>query len=98
MDCIKNLADAPEHRDARDKLSARLTAVLTELKDPLALGTGDVFDSYLAVPSGGHNMFFQAQAGSWFSTFFGNDSHAPFKERPGIVPVVFDETGKVAPK
>jgi uncharacterized sulfatase len=46
MDCVKNLADAPEHRDMRDKLSAQLTAVLTEQKDPRALGAGDVFDSY----------------------------------------------------
>jgi uncharacterized sulfatase len=46
MDCIKNLADSPEHRDMRDKLSAQLTAVLTEQKDPRALGTGDIFDSY----------------------------------------------------
>jgi beta-xylosidase len=55
-------------------------------------------ERYLAVPSGGHNMFFQAQDGSWYSTVFGNDSHAPFKERPGIVPIAFDATGKVAPK
>ncbi len=46
MDCIKSIADVPEHRDMREQLRARLTAVLTEQKDPRALGTGDVFDSY----------------------------------------------------
>ena len=46
MDCVQNLADAPEHRETRDKMSAQLTAVLTDQKDPRALGTGNVFDSY----------------------------------------------------
>ena len=46
MDCLKNLADVPEHRDMREQLKAKLTAVLTEQKDPRAIGTGDVFDSY----------------------------------------------------
>ena len=45
-DCIKNLADTPEHCEMRDKLGAQLSAVLTEQKDPRALGTGDLFESY----------------------------------------------------
>lgn len=46
MDCMKNLTDAPEQREMRDQLAEKLSAVLTEQKDPRALGTGDVFDSY----------------------------------------------------
>jgi uncharacterized sulfatase len=46
MDCMSNLAAHPGHREAKEKLSARLVAVLLEQKDPRALRTGDVFDSY----------------------------------------------------
>lgn len=50
---------------------------------------------YVAVPDGGHVTFFQDARGAWWSTFFGNDDHAPQKERPGIVPVEFDGAGHV---
>jgi len=40
---------------------------------------------YLAVPHGGHNMFFEDAKGQWWGTFFGNDTDAPFKERPGLL-------------
>jgi xylan 1,4-beta-xylosidase len=50
---------------------------------------------YLAVPCGGHNVFFQDKAGQWYSTIFGNDKDAPFRERPGILPVEFDSAGKI---
>lgn len=41
----------------------------------------------LAIPHGGHNMFFRAPDGAWWSTFFGNDGDAPFRERPALLPV-----------
>jgi len=46
MDCIENLAGESEHRETKEKLSAKLGAVLSDQKDPRVLGTGDVFDSY----------------------------------------------------
>jgi uncharacterized sulfatase len=46
MDCMKNLAGEPEHRETKEKLSTKLRAVLSDQKDPRVLGTGDVFDSY----------------------------------------------------
>jgi uncharacterized sulfatase len=46
MDCMKNLAGEPEHRETKEKLSIKLRAVLSDQKDPRVLGTGDVFDSY----------------------------------------------------
>ncbi len=46
MDCIENLAGKSEHRETKEKLSAKLEAVLSDQKDPRVLGTGDVFDSY----------------------------------------------------
>jgi len=52
---------------------------------------------YLAVPHGGHNMFFRDAAGNWWSTFFGNDSRAPFRERPGILRIRFSPEGRIAP-
>ena len=39
----------------------------------------------LAIPHAGHNMFFQDKDGNWWATFFGNDSRAPFRERPAIL-------------
>jgi hypothetical protein len=58
---------------------------------------GPYSDRYVSVPHGGHNNFFQDQAGRWWSTFFGNDLQAPFKEEPGIVPMKFDQSGRLKP-
>ncbi len=59
---------------------------------------GPYGDRYLAIPHGGHNMFFQDKAGEWWSTIFGSDPVAPFRERPGILRVTFDADGMVRPK
>ncbi len=50
---------------------------------------GPYGDRYLAIPHGGHNTFFKDKSGQWWSTFFGNDDDAPFKERAGILRVAF---------
>ena len=54
-------------------------------------------DAYLAIPHAGHNMFFKDKQGKWWATYFGNDSLAAFRERPAILPVDFDATGKIKP-
>jgi xylan 1,4-beta-xylosidase len=54
-------------------------------------------DRYLAIPHGGHNMFFKDKDGRWWSTFFGNDKNAPFNEKPGILRIEFDKAGKIRP-
>jgi hypothetical protein len=53
---------------------------------------------YLAIPHGGHNMFFTDKDGKWWATFFGNDPRAPFRERPAILPIELDDRGHVQPK
>gem|GEM_PF-416446 len=53
---------------------------------------------YLAIPHGGHNMFFRNMSGKWWSTFFGNDANAPFRERPGALPLEFGLDGEVRPQ
>lgn len=58
---------------------------------------GPYGDRYLAVPHGGHNQFFQDARQQWWSTFFGNDADAPFKERPGILPITFGADGEPRP-
>lgn len=50
---------------------------------------------YLAVPHGGHNMLFRDRDGQWWSTFFGNDAGAPFRERPGMLKIEFDAAGRI---
>jgi xylan 1,4-beta-xylosidase len=52
---------------------------------------------YLAVPHGGHNMFFTGREGRWWATFFGNDPRARFRERPAILRIELDATGQVKP-
>jgi hypothetical protein len=53
---------------------------------------------YLAIPHGGHNMFFTDTEGQWWATFFGNDGRAPFRERPAILRIELDEAGRVRPR
>jgi beta-xylosidase len=58
---------------------------------------GPYGDRYLAIPHGGHNTFFKDKNGGWWSTFFGNDDDAAFKERAGILPIVFGLDGQPRP-
>ncbi|MBC7827997.1 MAG: family 43 glycosylhydrolase [Chitinophagaceae bacterium] len=53
-----------------------------------------------SVPCAGGTNFFKAKNGSWYTTYFGNDNQSPWREKPGLVKIVFDINGKilVAPK
>ncbi len=59
---------------------------------------GPYGDRYLAIPHGGHNMLFKDKEGRWWSTFFGSDPAAPFRERPAILPIEFGANGRIRPK
>jgi xylan 1,4-beta-xylosidase len=50
---------------------------------------------YEALPHAGHNVFFQDGRGEWWSTYFGSDGTAPWRERPGILPVEISADGRV---
>jgi hypothetical protein len=52
---------------------------------------------YEAIPHGGHNTFFKGGEGQWWSTYFGSDDTAPWRERPGVLPIEFDSNGRVVP-
>ena len=52
---------------------------------------------YEAIPHGGHNTFFKDGRGQWWSTYFGSDDKAPWRERPGVLPIEFDSNGRVVP-
>ena len=54
-------------------------------------------ERYLAIPHGGHNAFFKDRQGQWWSTFFGSDATAPFRERPALLRVAFGPGGRVQP-
>jgi hypothetical protein len=43
-------------------------------------------------------MLFKDKQGQWWATIFGNDPKAPFRERPGILRIEFDNDGRVRPK
>jgi beta-xylosidase len=50
---------------------------------------------YEALPHAGHNMFFKDERGQWWSSYFGSDGKAPWRERAGILPVEFAADGRV---
>lgn len=53
---------------------------------------------YEAIPHGGHNTLFKDETGQWWSTYFGSDAKAPWQERPGVLPIMFDAEGHLSPK
>ncbi len=73
----------------------------TQTYDCMAAVSDNVYgpygERYLAIPHAGHNMLFKDCAGRWMSTFFGHDAKAIFRERPGILPIEFDATGRFRP-
>ena len=58
---------------------------------------GPYGDAYLAIPHGGHNTLFKDAQGQWWSTFFGNDPGAPFRERAAILPIHVNANGRIEP-
>ncbi len=52
---------------------------------------------YLVIRHGGHNMLFSDAQGRWWSTFFGSDGTAPFRERPAILPIAVGADGRLHP-
>ena len=58
---------------------------------------GPYGNRYLAIPHGGHNVLFQDAQDRWWSTFFGSDAAAPFRERPAILRIHFDDAGRIVP-
>ena len=59
---------------------------------------GPYGERYEAIPHAGHNGFFKDDQGQWWSTYFGSDAQAPWRERSGILPLRGDENGRVAPE
>ena len=53
---------------------------------------------YEALPYCGHNNFFQDKNKQWWATYFGHDGGAPWRERPGILPVEIGADGIVHPQ
>ncbi len=48
-----------------------------------------------SVPCGGGTGFFQDHHSGWWSSYFGNDTQSPFREKPAIVKVDFAPDGRV---
>jgi hypothetical protein len=48
-----------------------------------------------AVPCGGGGNFFQDKDGNWWCTYFGNDDQSPWREKPGLVKIEFDDQGLI---
>jgi len=92
------------------KINGRYTLICAEFNDRLGTKTYDCMAAtakniygpygprYLAIPHGGHNVLFKDKTSQWRSTFFGSDPKAPFRERPGILPIEVDHDGRIRPK
>jgi beta-xylosidase len=48
-----------------------------------------------SVPCAGGTGFFQDHAGGWWTSFFGNDTQSPFREKPAVVKIDFDKDAKI---
>ena len=48
-----------------------------------------------SVPTAGGTGFFKDKQGRWWSTYFGNDEQAAWREKPGLVRVEFAPDGRV---
>ncbi|MBW4889247.1 family 43 glycosylhydrolase [Mucilaginibacter sp. HMF5004] len=56
---------------------------------------GPYHDRHEIVPCGGGTNFFKDKQGNWWSSFFGNDTQSPWREKPGLVRIEFAADGKV---
>ena len=48
-----------------------------------------------SVPCGGGTNFFADKDNNWWCAYFGNDNQSPWREKPGLVCIDFDPTGKI---
>jgi xylan 1,4-beta-xylosidase len=92
------------------KINGRYVLICAEFNDRLGTKTYDCMAAtaksvygpygprYLAIPHGGHNMLFKDKQGQWWSTFFGSDPKAPFRERPAILQLEVDDEAHFRPK
>ncbi len=48
-----------------------------------------------AVPCGAGGNFFRDKDGNWWCTYFGNDAPSPWREKPGIIRIEFDNQGLI---
>ena len=55
--------------------------------------TGPYSRRRVGVPHGGHSTMFQDKQGNWNLAIFGNNRSAPFRARPGVVPLKIRDTG-----
>lgn len=56
---------------------------------------GPYVGRYEAIPCNGGTNFFKSKNGDWFTCFFGDDKQAPWREKPGIIKIEFDQLGKI---
>jgi hypothetical protein len=55
--------------------------------------TGPYSRRRVGVPHGGHSTMFRDKLGNWNLAIFGNDRSAPFRARPGVIPLKIRDTG-----
>ena len=91
------------------KMNGRYTLVCAEFNQRDGVSTYDCMaasadslygpygDRYLALATAGHNMLFRDKQGQWWATYFGNDAQSPWRERPGVLPIQLDASGRVVP-
>ncbi len=56
---------------------------------------GPYTNHHESVPCAGGGNFFKDKKGNCWATYFGNDNQSPWREKPGIVKIMFDKEGKI---
>jgi beta-xylosidase len=83
--------DGVYYLGSTDKFEGRYTMMLATSKNIY----GPYSDRRDTIASNGGTGFFKGKDGYWYTTMFGDDSQAPWREKPGVIRVEFDATGKV---
>ena len=84
-------ANGTYYLGAADFPSGRYSTMLAMSKNIY----GPYHGRHEAVPTAGGTGIFKDKQGRWWTTYFGNDEQAPWREKPGLVMVDFAPDGKV---
>jgi len=79
-DCLRNLADSPQHQDLRKRLREEMFDRLRKQGDPRMFGRGNIFDRYPYADESGRNFYERYMKGEQIKAGWVNPSDFEKKE------------------